>query len=230
MLVKNWMSKGVMAIGVDDSLYKAIELQKKHDIHILPVIKKEKKGIAGIVTDGDIKRASVPDGIPLDIHEAVYLTSKIKVRSIMTSPVITVPPDNTLQETAEILIRNDISGVPVIDDKGQIVGIITQRDILHALLSVTTMDKTGYQFAFKVKDRPGAVSDELIKVIHDHDGRIASIVTSYKKAPIGYRYGYIQVYDLDPEKLPQLIEIFKEKTSLLYVVDSIRDKKEVYGE
>ena len=230
MLVKNWMSKGVMAIGVDDSIYHAIELQKKYDIHILPVIKKGKAGIVGIVTDRDIKRASVPDGIPLDIHEAVYLTSKIKVKSIMTFPVITVPPDHTLQETAEILTKNDISGVPVIDDKGQVVGIITQRDILRALLSVITMDNTGYQFAFKVKDRPGAVSDELIKVVHDHGGRIASIVTSYKKAPLGYRYAYIQVYNLDPEKLPQLIEIFKKKTSLLYVVDSIQDKKEVYGE
>lgn len=67
-------------------------------------------------------------------------------------------------------------------------------------------------------------------MVHDHDGRVASIVTSYKEAPIGYRYGYIQVYNLNPEKLSQLIEIFKKKTSLLYVVDSIRDKKEVYGE
>jgi len=229
MLVKNWMSKGVMAIGVDDSLYQAIELQKKYDIHILPVIKKEKMGIAGIVTDRDIKRASVPDGIPLDIHEAVYLTSKIKVKSIMTFPVITVPLDNTLQETAEILTKNDISGVPVVDDKGQVAGIITQRDILRALLSVITMDNKGYQFAFKVKDRLGAVSNDLVKVIHDHGGRIASIVTSYKKAPVGYRYAYIQVYSLAPEKLPQLIEEFKKKASLLYIVDSIQDKKEFYG-
>jgi hypothetical protein len=44
MLVKNWMSKGVMAIGVDDSIYQAIELQKKYDIHILPVIKKGRGG------------------------------------------------------------------------------------------------------------------------------------------------------------------------------------------
>jgi len=148
----------------------------------------------------------------------------------MTSPVITVPPDHTLQETIEILIKNDISGVLVIDDKGQVVGIITQRDILRAFLSVVTMDKTGYQFALKVKDQPGMVSDELIKVIHDHEGRIASILTSYKKAPIGYRYAYLQVYNLVPEKLPQVIEIFKKKASLLYVVDTIQDKKEVYGE
>jgi CBS-domain-containing membrane protein len=166
----------------------------------------------------------------LDIHEAVYLTSKIKVKAIMTFPVITVPPDHTLQETAEILTKNDISGVPVVDDKGHIMGIITQRDILRALLSVISMDKTGYQFAFKIKDRPGRISDELIKVVHDHGGRIASIMTSYKKAPVGYRYGYIQVYNLVPEKLPQLIEVFKKKTSLLYVVDSVQDKKEVYGE
>ena len=44
MLVKNWMSKGVMGIGEDDSIYKAIELQKNYNIHRLPVIKKEGGG------------------------------------------------------------------------------------------------------------------------------------------------------------------------------------------
>lgn len=61
-----------------DSTYKAIKLQKERDINILPVIEKER--LVGIVTDKDIKKASVPDGLPLDLCEAIYLSSGIKIR------------------------------------------------------------------------------------------------------------------------------------------------------
>lgn len=88
----------------------------------------------------------------------------------MTSFVITVPPDNTLQEAAAILIKNDIHGVPVVNDKSQILGIITLRDIMRAFLTVATLNKEGYQLAFMVEDKPGSISTEIVKVIHDYGG------------------------------------------------------------
>ncbi len=119
MLVKNWMSKNVITINVDDSMQEAVNSLKQHDIRMLPVMKKGK--LVGIVTDRDLKKASASDATTLDIHELLYLISEIKVQSIMTKDPITVPQDYTVEETAEVLLENKISGAPVVVRNGDVV-------------------------------------------------------------------------------------------------------------
>jgi len=66
----------------------------------------EKKGkLVGIVTDRDLKEASASDATTLEIHELLYLLSKIKVIEIMTKTPITMPPDYTIEEAAQILLE-----------------------------------------------------------------------------------------------------------------------------
>src|SRR5210317_259382 len=98
MLVSNWMSKDVITIDVNDSMHDAIKLMKQNDIRMLPVVKKGK--LVGIVTDRDLKRASASDATTLDVHELLYLVSKIKVGNIMTKDPITVPQNFTVEKTA----------------------------------------------------------------------------------------------------------------------------------
>jgi acetoin utilization protein AcuB len=81
MLVKNWMSKTIITINIDDSMQDAIKLLKENKIRMLPVLKKGK--LMGIVTDRDLKRASASDATTLDVHELLYLISKVKVKDIM---------------------------------------------------------------------------------------------------------------------------------------------------
>jgi CBS domain-containing protein len=50
---------------------------------------------------------------------------------VMTTNVITVKPNQTMQELAEVLLVNRISGVPVVDDSGKLVGIISEGDLLR---------------------------------------------------------------------------------------------------
>ncbi len=103
MLVKNWMSKQSVTVDVDGSMQDAMNLIKKHDIRMLPVMKKGK--LVGIITDRDLKRASASDATTLEIHELLYLLSKIKIKDIMSRNPITVPVDFTVEETAEVLLR-----------------------------------------------------------------------------------------------------------------------------
>ena len=77
MLVKNWMSKNVITIDADDSMQHAIKLLKEHKINLLPVMKKGK--LAGVITDRDLKKSSPSEATTLDMHELLYLLSKIKV-------------------------------------------------------------------------------------------------------------------------------------------------------
>ena len=110
MLVKNWMNKQVITVDAEDSMMDAMRLMKEHHIRMLPVMDKHK--LVGIVTDRDLKRASASDATSLEIHELLYLIPKIKVREIMSKNPITVPYDFTVEETAEILLDNKISGTP----------------------------------------------------------------------------------------------------------------------
>ena len=77
MLVKNWMGKEVITVDFNDSMQEAVCLMKEHDIRSLPVMKNGK--LVGIVTDRDLKKASASDVTSLEIHELLYLQSKIKV-------------------------------------------------------------------------------------------------------------------------------------------------------
>jgi acetoin utilization protein AcuB len=225
MLVNHWMSKQVITVDANDSMNKAIHLLKEHNIKMLPVMEKGK--LVGIVTDRDLKRSSASDATSLEIHELLYLISKIKVKDIMTKNPITIPLDYTIEEAAEVLLKHNISGVPVIDHHGNIVGIITQNDIFRTLISLTGVEKKGIQFGLEVEDRPGSIK-EVSDIIRQYGGRMASILTSYDFAPQGFRRLYIRMYGIDRFKLNKLKESLKEKASLLYMVDRREVIRETY--
>ena len=84
------MSKNVITVDEKDSMQDAMKHLKEHDIRMLPVMKKGK--LVGIVTDRDLKKASASDATMLEIHEFLYLLTKIKVKDIMTKNPITLPP------------------------------------------------------------------------------------------------------------------------------------------
>ena len=223
MIVRNWMSKAPVTVDGDDSMQDAMRLLKQHDISMLPVMKKGK--LVGVVTDRDLKKASASDATTLEVHELLYLISRIKVKDIMTKDPITVPFDYTVEETAQELLKNGISGAPVVDRDGQVVGVITKTDLFKVIISLTGVGKRGIQFAFQVEDQSGSIK-EVSDIIRKYGGRMVSILSSYERAPKGYRNVYIRMYGIDRLKLPQLKEEIKGKTTLLYMIDhreNIRD-------
>ncbi|MGA7878553.1 MAG: CBS and ACT domain-containing protein [Desulfoferrobacter sp.] len=225
MLVKNWMSKKVVTIDVDDSMSRAISLLKEHKVRMLPVMKKGK--LVGVVSDTDIKRSSASDATTLDVHELLYLISKVKIKDIMSKDPVTVPPDYTVEETAELLMKKKISGLPVVDKGGEIVGIITRDDLFNVLIALSGLGKKGIQFAFKLEDKPGSIK-ELTDIIRNHGGRIASILGSYDRVPAGFRVVYIRAYDLKREELQAILEELSGKALILYMVDHRDDKRQIF--
>jgi len=225
MLAKNWMSKPVITIDEDESMHEAIKKLKEHNIRILPVVKKET--LVGIVTDRDLKRATVSDATTIDVHELIYITSNINVKQIMSKKVITVPFDFTIEETAEVLLNNKISGVPVVDKQGEMIGIISQSDIFKALISLTGVEKKGVQFAFQFEDKPGSIK-EITDTIRKYGARIFSLLTTYEGAPIGYRNLYIRIFQLDRKKILDLQKELKKTTLLLYMIDFKENLREIF--
>lgn len=226
MLVKNWMSKGVITVNEDVSMSEATKILKENNIGMLPVMKKGK--LVGVVTDRDLKRASASDATTLEIHELLYLLSKIKVKDIMSKDPITVPPDFTVEETAKVLMNKKISGVPVLDDGGQVVGVITRNDLFKVMISLTGVNNKGVQLALMLEDRSGSIK-EIADIIRKYGGRMVSILSSYDRVENGYRKVYIRFYGIDRSNLPQLKEEVKGKGALLYMVDHREGKREIYS-
>jgi acetoin utilization protein AcuB len=145
----------------------------------------------------------------------------------MSKNPITIPIDFTIEETADILLNNNISGAPVVDSKGQIVGTITQNDLFKALIYLSGFGKKGIQFAFLLEDRPGSIK-EVADIIRKFNARMVSILSTYDNIAEGYRKVIIRIHDIDRRNLSKLKEELKQSSQLLYMVDHRDNKREIY--
>ncbi len=225
MLVKGWISNQIISVDEETSMMKAYVLMKENNIRRLPVVQKGK--LVGIVTDTDLKEACPSTATTLDIYEINYLLSEIKVKESMSKDVIYVKPDETVEFAAILMLENKISGLPVVNDQLNLIGVITQTDIFKALIYISGVYKGNVQFALCLEDRPGSVK-EVGDVIRSFGGRMVSILTSYDLADEGYRNVYIRIKSMEHEKLAQLVNILEEKFTVLYTakesLEQIKDR------
>jgi CBS domain-containing protein len=135
-LVKNWMTRNVIVVGPETGLAEAHRLMTTHRIRRLPVVKHGR--LIGIVTLGDVREAEPSDATSLSIWEINYLLAQLKIEKIMTSNPITISPEATIGEAAQLMLEHKISGLPVAAKDGQIVGIITESDIFRMVVQAWT--------------------------------------------------------------------------------------------
>ncbi|HEX9021705.1 MAG TPA: CBS and ACT domain-containing protein [Nitrospirota bacterium] len=183
MFVSDWMTKKVYTAGPDDYLSDAIALMKERRIKHVPVVKAGK--LKGIISDRDIKEYSPSKATSLDIYELHYILAKTKVRDIMKTSVVTTSPNTPVEEAAMIMLDNDIGCLPVADG-GELAGIISDRDIYHALVDITGVRHGGHRICVTIEDRPGSIR-EVADIIRKNGFHLRSILTSYEGAKAGYR-------------------------------------------
>lgn len=145
----------------------------------------------------------------------------------MTPKPITVPWDFTVEEAAEVLLKNKISGTPVTGPQGDVIGIITKSDIFKVFISLAGIGKRGIQMAIQIEDRAGSMKG-ITRAVRDLGGRMVSILTSYEKVPDGFRNVYIRFFDLDRSVLETLKENISEISKLLYIVDHRENKRDIF--
>ena len=215
MLVKNWMSKDLITVEEDTSMMEVSQLMREKDVRHIPVMNKGK--LVGIVSDRDIRSASPSKATTLDVHELYYLLSKIKVKEVMTKNPTTISENATVEKAAVIMLEKKITGIPVADDAGKLVGMLTQGDVFRVLISLTGVYRGGVQLAFELDDRPGSIK-EVADVIRAHSGAMTSILTSYDTAPSGKRNVFFRVQNLNESDMDALKKELESKFHFLYLV------------
>jgi len=200
MPVKDMMSTKLITVDFEDSIMKASKLMKGNKIQHLPVLKKGL--LAGIISDRDLKEAQPSKATALDIHELYYLLDQITVGSVMPPRLFTIGPDATVEKAAAVMLKQNISALPVVNPDGGLEGIISKGDIFRAFVSISGIFQGDLAMGFELADRPGSIK-EVTDVIRAHGGRIASILTGYEWAPSGLRRVYIRAKEVRDEKALQ---------------------------
>ena len=118
MLVKDAMNRRVIVIKPDATVREAARIMTKFRIGSLIVM--EDKNLIGIITELDIIWKVVAN----DLNPNTTL-----VRDVMSKEVVTVKPDQSLEDAAELMVRRKIKKLPVVEDH-KLVGILTATDLI----------------------------------------------------------------------------------------------------
>ncbi|WP_290921081.1 CBS and ACT domain-containing protein [Halodesulfovibrio sp.] len=215
MLIRDWMAKDVITVSPDTSMMKASKALKAHDISRVPVVDHSGR-VVGIVSDRDIKEASPSKATTLDVHELYYLLSEIKVKDIMTVDPLVTSPTNTVENAAMMMIEKDFGGLPVVDDDGKLVGIITVSDIFNVLISITGVRQGGVQFGIRLPNEAGTLRP-ILNVMRAHKARIVSILSSMEEEEgKGTRDVNIRIMPMERTKENQIIEELKSQFDVIF--------------
>jgi acetoin utilization protein AcuB len=216
MLIKDWMTREPITVTEETSMIKAIHIMKQHRFRRLPVVSAEGQ-LVGMITDRDLKEASPSKATTLDVHELYYLLAELQVKEIMSRDPVKISPDDSVEHAAQLMLEHIVSGLPVVNDRGDLVGIITQSDIFRAFMDITGIRLGGVQFALRVSDAPGSIK-ECVDILRARKARLVSLYTSYTSVGEGYRDVYIRVKGLSPEEIKVVREELAAHYEMLYVI------------
>lgn len=147
MYIKDIMTKEVITVTEDDTVEKCANLLATHKLSGLPVLD-DKGKVKGMVTEGDlIRRASRIEGpaflellggiiyleSPKKFMDDLRKTMGYMAKHIMTEDVITISPNEKIEDAATLLVRKKIKRLPVIDEEGRLIGIVSRKDIMNFL-------------------------------------------------------------------------------------------------
>jgi CBS-domain-containing membrane protein len=140
MKVKDLMRTNVVTLQAADVLGVADDIMNMGRIRHLPVVDPANR-VIGIVTQRDLYKASVSSVLGFDRAKEHEWLGKVRVRDIMTTNVITIDAEAGVVEAVDKMITGKIGSLPVVDENGKLVGLLTETDCLrcfHDLLKMGT--------------------------------------------------------------------------------------------
>ncbi|SEK46445.1 acetoin utilization protein AcuB [Carnobacterium iners] len=203
MNVKNYMTSKVVTVSEDTKVLEALDIMKEHKFHRLPVVRKDK--MIGLITEEIIQENSPSTATSLSIHEMNYLLTKTTVGDIMHKKIITIGADALLEEAADLMLKNEVGVLPVVEDRDNVIGIITDKDLFRAFIDVMGYNNKGSRVVIDIKKDHSGILKDITNILADEHVSINQIAV--------YRQNDITqvVIQMDSPNTDKIKEILTDK-------------------
>ena len=132
--VSELMTPNPITIAHTELVGKAMELMARYDIRRLPVTKDGK--LVGIISDRDLRQMGGRPSVKLPKSDRDDADLQLPVEEAMTLNVITIRERQSVQDAIALMVTHKISGLPVIDPDGALIGVLSEQDVLKYCLSI----------------------------------------------------------------------------------------------
>ncbi|RLD03733.1 MAG: hypothetical protein DRI56_12025 [Chloroflexota bacterium] len=187
MRVKGRMTPNPVVVSPNTSYNEALHLMRNNGIKHLPVLNK-KDELVGIVAHADMLEAEPSPVTTLSVYEMASLLEKVTISKIMTSPVYAVEEDCSITNAAKFMIEKEIGCLPVIRN-GELVGIITDTDVVKTFVEITGGEQSGTHVELKTPDRKGEIA-RVCTAFANANSYIVSIAITYSD---NSDYAYVDI-------------------------------------
>jgi acetoin utilization protein AcuB len=203
MLVKERMASPAISVTPETTFQEALKLMRDNKFRRIPVVDQH-GSLIGIISERDMLHASPSPATSLSVWEVNYLLWKLKVSDIMTHNVITINANAPIEDAASLMVARKIGGLPVVDDAGALIGVITETDIFKAFVEMLGGGEKGLRLTLQVPSGSGVLA-KLSEAIYNAGGIILS-VGSLDRETDGKRELIVKVRGVNKDKLVSTLE------------------------
>ena len=116
--VREVMTSKLCSIDSDETVAYAAKMMRDEDVGIAPIV--EGNRLVGVLTDRDIAVRVVAEGLD---------RQQTKVTEVMSRDIVTLDPDQDLEEALRLMARHQVRRLPVVEEDGRLVGVVAQADV-----------------------------------------------------------------------------------------------------
>lgn len=173
MRVKDIMSTNVVKVDEKTLVGDARNIMEAHRIRRLPVMRKDK--LVGLVTKHMLLEAAPSPATSLSIWEVHYLLSKMTVKDIMVEHPDTISPDMPVEEALQLGQEKGYGGFLVME-KGRLVGVVTESDIVRVMTKILGVREKGKRIDIRASNEFGNMK-KIMEILDKNKSVLLSLMT-----------------------------------------------------
>lgn len=131
--VRDWMTRRPVTVPRGTSILETRDMMDDEQVRRLLVVDDDGT-LIGVVTSGDLREAWPSPVSSLEPFERKAALAEIPIEDMIDVDPITIQPDATIQEAADLMFQHKIGGLPVVEEGDRLVGVITQSDLIRGLV------------------------------------------------------------------------------------------------